>query len=91
MNDFRIALRQHVQKPGFALTVVCTLALTIGATTAVFSVVNTVLVRARPFASPERVSPASLTSATISSTRVPVHGQRVPWGAFMKAMGVAAK
>ncbi len=55
VNDFRIALRQHVQKPGFALTVVCTLALTIGATTAVFSVVLTVLVRALPFASPERL------------------------------------
>jgi len=55
VNHFRIALRQHVRQPGFALTVVCTLALTIGATTAVFSVVNTVLVRALPFASPERL------------------------------------
>ncbi len=55
MNDFRVALRQYVQKPGFALTVVCTLALTIGATTAMFSVVNSVLVRALPFQSPERL------------------------------------
>ncbi len=55
MNDVRIALRQQVQKPIFGLTVVCTLALTVGATTAVFSVVNTVLVRALPFASPERL------------------------------------
>jgi len=37
------------------LTVVCTLAIAIGATTAVFSVANTVLVRALPFASPERL------------------------------------
>jgi predicted permease len=44
-----------MREPGFALTVVCTLALTIGATTAVFSVVNTVLLRALPFASPERL------------------------------------
>jgi hypothetical protein len=50
MNDLRIALRQLVRQPGFAVTVVCTLALTIGATTAVFSVVNTVLLRALPFA-----------------------------------------
>jgi putative ABC transport system permease protein len=55
LNDLRIALRQHVRQPGFALTVVCTLALAIGSTTAVFSVVNTVLVRALPFASPERL------------------------------------
>jgi predicted permease len=55
VNDLRIALRQHMRRPGYALTVVCTLALTIGATTAVFSVVNTVLVRALPFASPERL------------------------------------
>jgi putative ABC transport system permease protein len=55
MNDFRIALRQYVRQPGFSLTVICTLALTIGATTAVFSVVNTVLVRALPYASPERL------------------------------------
>src|SRR6266850_1316304 len=55
MNDFRIALRQCVRQRGFALTVVCTLAVTVGATTAVFSVVNTVLVRALPFSSPERL------------------------------------
>jgi putative ABC transport system permease protein len=55
MNDLRIALRQLVRQPGFAVTVVCTLALTIGATTAVFSVVNTVLLRALPFASPDQL------------------------------------
>jgi putative ABC transport system permease protein len=55
VNEFRIALRQHLRQRGFASTVVFTLALTIGATTAVFSVVNTVLVRALPFASPDRL------------------------------------
>jgi putative ABC transport system permease protein len=55
VNDFRVALRQHLRQRGYALTVVCTLALTMGATTAVISVVNTVLVRALPFASPERL------------------------------------
>jgi putative ABC transport system permease protein len=54
-NDLRVALRQHVRQPGFASTVVGTLALTIGATTAVFSVVNTLLVRALPFSSPQRL------------------------------------
>ncbi len=55
MNHVRAALRQHVRKPGFAVAVVFTLALAVGATTAVFSVVNAVLVRALPFASPERL------------------------------------
>jgi len=54
-NDLRVALRHHARRPGFALTVVCTLALTIGATTAVFSVVNAVLARALPYSSPERL------------------------------------
>jgi predicted permease len=55
LTDLRIALRRHLRQPGFALTVICTLAFTIGATTAVFSVVNAVLVRALPLDSPERL------------------------------------
>jgi putative ABC transport system permease protein len=53
--DLRVALRQCRRRPGFVLTVVSTLALTIGATTAVFAVVNTVLLRSLPFAAPERL------------------------------------
>jgi predicted permease len=55
VNDLRVALRQYGRHPAFAWTVVCTLALTIGMTTAVFAVVNAVLVRSLPFASPERL------------------------------------
>jgi predicted permease len=55
LNDLRVALRQYRRQPGFALTVVCTLGLTIGATAAVLAVVNTVLVRALPFGSPDRL------------------------------------
>lgn len=55
VNDLRIAVRQHLRQPGYAVTVICTLGLAIGATTAVFSVVNGVLVRALPYASPERL------------------------------------
>src|SRR5262245_3436758 len=53
--DLRVALRQCRRRPGFVLTVVSTLALTIGATTAVFAVVNAVLLRSLPFAAPERL------------------------------------
>jgi hypothetical protein len=48
-NDARVAMRQFHQRPGFALVVVVTLALAIGANVAVFSVVNAVLFRALPF------------------------------------------
>src|SRR5262245_39182823 len=55
VNEFRIALRQHVRQLAFSLTVVCTLGVTVGATTAVFSVVNSVLIRNLPFASPDHL------------------------------------
>ena len=52
LRDVRIALRQLRRSPGFALTAILTLALSIGAVTAMFSVVNTVLLK--PFAFPDQ-------------------------------------
>lgn len=49
MSDLRTALRQLRANPGFALTVIFTLALGVGVNTALFSVVNTLLVRDLPF------------------------------------------
>jgi predicted permease len=51
----RVALRQYSREPAFALTVVCTLAVTIGATAAVFAVVNAVIVRPLPFPSSDEL------------------------------------
>jgi putative ABC transport system permease protein len=54
-QDLRLVLRQLRKTPGFALVVVFTLALGIGATTAIFSLVEGVLLRPLPFKDPERL------------------------------------
>lgn len=54
-RNLRVGLRSMLRSPGFALTAILTLALGIGANTAVFSVMNAVLFRSLPVADPGRL------------------------------------
>ncbi len=53
MQDYRVALRQLRKSPGFSLTVILTIALGIGANTAIFTLVHAVLLKSLPVADPK--------------------------------------
>ena len=60
--SLRSTLRRLAQSPGFALAVILTLALSIGANTAVFSLVNALLLRPLPYPQPDRLAAVELAS-----------------------------
>src|SRR5262245_56883309 len=55
VQDFRYAVRLLIRNPGFAFVSIVTLALGIGVTTSMFSVVHAVLLRPLPYADPDRL------------------------------------
>jgi putative ABC transport system permease protein len=65
MQDVRYALRGFRRNPMFTVTVLATLTLGIGATTAVFSVVDRILFRALPYAQDARLVSVGLTAPII--------------------------
>jgi putative ABC transport system permease protein len=63
IQDMRYALRGFRRNPAFTITVIVTLALAIGATTAVFSVVDPILFRALPYADGDRIVSVGLSQS----------------------------
>ena len=73
LNDLQYALRRLRKTPGFSLVCVLTLALGIGANTAVFSVMNTVLLKSLPVADPDRVVYLNTSGAPARAGTVDSH------------------
>src|SRR5262245_10415310 len=69
VREARVALRSLAERPLFALGIGATLAVTIGVNLAMFSVVDGILLRALPYASPERL--VWMASATPDNSNAP--------------------
>jgi predicted permease len=77
-QDVRFGMRQLGRYPGFTLTVVATLALAIGANTAIFSIVNALMLAGLPYAHPERMGTVytRVVGAVSSDERHHVNGEQ---------------
>jgi len=64
MNDLKFAIRQLLKNPGFTVVVVFTLALGIGANTAIFTVINALVLRLLPVQDPHDLVQASLAGGS---------------------------
>src|SRR5215467_8508326 len=79
ISDCRFGLRQLHKNPGFTLTVILTLALSVGANTAIFSLVNALLIKSLPYTYPQRLGTIytrQAGSTMVSEDRHNLDGER---------------
>ena len=77
MNDLKFALRQLRKNPGFTAVAVFTLALGIGANTAIFTLINALVLRSLHVPEPERLVRVTVWSA-------PVRDEGFPYGFYQR-------
>ena len=70
-QDIKFALRVFRKSPLFTAVVILTLALGIGANTAIFSIVNAVLLRSLPFREPDRLQKVTFNNPGVGLRDVP--------------------
>jgi hypothetical protein len=77
LQDLRYAMRQTVKSPGFSFAAVISLALGIGATTAVFSVIYAALIHPYPYKGADRMVGLALRSKAGDEARVLLNGPQI--------------
>ncbi len=77
-QDVRFGWRQLLRNPGFTATALVTLALSIGANTAIFSIVNALMLKSLPYAHPERMGTifTRIAGTTTTEERHSVNGEQ---------------
>jgi macrolide transport system ATP-binding/permease protein len=77
-QSLKFATRQLWRNPGFTVTVIVTLALSIGANTAIFSLVNALVLKSLPYSHPERMGTiyARVTGPSASDKRTGIDGEK---------------
>src|SRR5713101_1223503 len=77
-QNLKFAIRQLRRNPGFTATVILTLALSIGANTAIFSIVNALMLKSLPYSHPERMGTiyTRITGSEVSDERHHLNGEQ---------------
>jgi len=87
-QNLKLAARQLRLNPGFTVTVMITLALAIGANTAIFSLVNALMLKSLPYPQPERIGTiySRVTGANASDSPINLDGEK--WGLLRDSVPV---